>query len=164
MALSSRKCKKCSSIIEHPLGANHKFCSEKCKRGTSICEECKSVFVPGKHVKAKYCSIECYYDHKSPLGSILSDCSVGYLYVKVPRGTPGTKNRAPGKPSQWMLQHRYVMQCHLGRPLTKFENVHHINGIRTDNRIENLELWNQSQPSGVKAEQYHCHGCNCKAD
>jgi hypothetical protein len=49
-----------------------------------------------------------------------------------------------------MVQHRYIMEQHLGRPLLKEENVHHINGNRSDNRIENLELWNTRQPKGQR--------------
>ena len=47
-------------------------------------------------------------------------------------------------------QHRVVMEEHLGRPLRKNENVHHLNGVRHDNRLENLELWVTRQPAGQR--------------
>lgn len=47
-------------------------------------------------------------------------------------------------------EHRIIMENYLERKLLKNENVHHINGDRLDNRIENLELWNTLQPAGQR--------------
>lgn len=59
------------------------------------------------------------------------------------------RKRADGS-AEHQMQHRVIMSDHLGRELLEHENVHHINGIRDDNRIENLELWTRSQPTGSR--------------
>ena len=63
----------------------------------------------------------------------------GYKRIKLRNGERG-----------WMPEHRYVMEQHIGLPLLKHETVHHINGVRDDNRIENLELWSSSHPPGQR--------------
>lgn len=70
----------------------------------------------------------------------------GYVRVFIGYGAPGATK------SGHILEHRKVMQELLGRPLTGDENVHHLNGVRSDNRPENLELWSSSQPSGQRVE------------
>lgn len=69
----------------------------------------------------------------------------GYTVRK--RTNPDTKKIE----QQW--QHRLVMEEKLGRPLRGIENVHHINGVRTDNQPENLELWVIKQPPGQRPEE-----------
>lgn len=71
----------------------------------------------------------------------------GYMVRHNPRYH--SHGESPGNFSQ----HREVMEKSIGRPLLSHETVHHINGVRDDNRLENLELWSSSHPPGQRVTE-----------
>jgi hypothetical protein len=61
--------------------------------------------------------------------------------------------------SRYVPEHRVVMMAMLGRPLVRGESVHHRNGVRSDNRPENLELWVGPIRRGARATDLVCIHC-----
>ncbi len=115
--------------------------SEPCARCGVIVEKPQSLMTSKMIFCSRMCSKAYAIEH--PVRQVARG---GYVKVFVGVGTSGALA------SGHVLEHRWVMQEKLGRPLLKHENVHHINGVRTDNRLENLELWSTSQPSGQRVE------------
>lgn len=62
----------------------------------------------------------------------------GYIMIYEP-------NHPNSQKDGWILDHRYIMSLHINRPLKKWEVIHHINGNKKDNRLENLELMINSE-------------------
>ena len=65
----------------------------------------------------------------------------GYVFIMV-------KDHPCADKSGYVLENRLIMEAMIGRYLTKEETVHHKNGIRNDNRPENLELYSGRHGKG----------------
>ena len=104
-------------------------------------------------------SRKCFYSHHNPGGrkppkTVSSYINKnGYVVVYVPSRE---RHLIDSKTKRKALEHRLVMARLQGRPLLPSETVHHINGIRTDNRPENLELHGGAHGATVR---YLC--CDC---
>ena len=71
--------------------------------------------------------------------------SHGYAAIRVSKGHPHAWGNKAMRGHRYAYEHVVVMVEHIGRPLRVGEIVHHTNGNRLDNRIENLELMTQSE-------------------
>ena len=113
-----------------------------------VCQTCKNKFTilvsQLKHRSYKHCSKLCYkrtgkLNPRWKGGKVKTG---GYIYIYNPKHPNSTNNG-------YICEHRLIMEKHIGRFLTKEEVVHHINGIKDDNRIENLIVTTTSKHSRI---------------
>lgn len=113
-----------------------------------ICTICKKEYkcYPYRFDKSKYCSYECMGEGKKMLNSGINHSnwktgktkkSAGYVSIYCPEHPFAHENR--------VYEHRFVMENHIGRYLNSDEVVHHINGIKDDNRVCNLVILTKLQ-------------------
>jgi len=149
----SKKCKYCNKKFSTEKtrkiyccntcynDAKHHRHYAKYKKGTGTCIRCEIEFKKSRQDQ-KYCGIDCaskarkkYLDIPSCLedASRKLDKNIGYVRVYCPMHP---------KANTWgyVYEHRLIMEGVIGRHLKKGEIVHHKNGKRWDNRLENLEV------------------------
>lgn len=132
---TSKNCKPCATKI---TGAARRFLNHNCvdcgKRIAKGAQRCKPCF---------YITNRGVNNPRWRGGRYIGQN--GYRYIN---GSHLDDPRFAGR--HQVAEHTIVMEQIIGRPLRKGESVHHKNGVRHDNRPENLELWVKSQPAGQR--------------
>lgn len=124
--------------------ATIKYCSQECYHTASRkpvvkkrCAYCEREFpVSAKHKEKKFCSIECSCAYRRERDRKPTRGASGYKYVWFSDGSS-------------QKEHRYIMEQVLGRKLEPDEVVHHIDGNRDNNSLDNLVVMKRGEHSAL---------------
>ena len=171
--MAQKHCKICNSIF-HTKG-NKIYCSLICKtkeKENRPCLDCgKSDYRYTKN-RCRGCYAKLYkkenpekeakrakrgHDKRWKERRDKKNLPIDHIFQKLVRYYAGYKqlwlpNHPLANKAGYVQEHRLVMSNFLGRPVSIVETVHHKNGVRDDNRIENLELWSTRHPKGTRIE------------
>lgn len=140
------KAKDLTGMVFNRLTVVERIIDDK-KNTRWLCKcECgkTTIAVSNNLIANRHKSCGCWRAGDTSWNAVKKTYKNGYAFIKCPDHPRAHQGR--------VREHVLVMEKHLGRYLTSKENVHHINGIRDDNRLENLELWCTSQPAGQRVE------------
>jgi len=108
-----------------------------------ICKQCGKESRKYEHDGNLFCNQKCYFKwkKKNPNKRAYKNKIFvsGYYYLYMPKHPNAIKK------NRYIAEHRFIAEKKTGRYLTKNEIAHHINGIKTDNRIENIEVMTFSE-------------------
>ncbi|NYV73516.1 hypothetical protein [Streptomyces sp. UH6] len=154
----AKPCEHCGHdyYVKKALIKTSRYCSVDCKQDASAvekvtrsCDHCGTSYTRSASMAGRFCSRQCGYDAKLGTGAGYINAD-GYRVI----------SQGGGKPAK--PEHRLKVEELLGRSLLSTETVHHVNGIRHDNRTDgplvmdergrlrsgNLELWSHAHPRG----------------